>query len=112
MTSLQIKPKIYLLIGAIVLLLVATIWFSLFTISRLKSNLEIQVHTTTVILTLKENLTTLLNAETSERGFIITADTNYLQPCTTALQNITGNTKQLRTLTIDNPLQQKNLDTL
>src|SRR6185312_3772419 len=112
MTSAKIKASIYLLIGVISLFLIATVFFSLFTITRLKSNLAIQVHSTTVILTLNDNLISLINAETGERGFLVTSDTNYLEPYNLALQNIASNMKQLRTLTIDNPVQQQNIDTL
>ncbi|HTB30618.1 MAG TPA: CHASE3 domain-containing protein [Bacteroidia bacterium] len=112
MTSAKLKASIYLLIGVISLFLIAAVFFSLFSIGRLKSNLAIQVHTTTVMLTLNDNLISLLNAETGERGFIITGDTNYLEPYKMALQNIAGNIKQLRTLTIDNPVQRQNVDTL
>ncbi len=112
MTTSKTKTSIALLSGIIVLILVTTMFFSLRTISSLKSNLDIQVHTTTVITLLKDNLTFLLDAETGERGFVITADTNYLDPYKLALQNIDSNTKQLRILTNDNPVQQKNIDTL
>src|SRR5207237_3213507 len=79
-TPPKTKAFISLIIGVIMLLLLATLFFSLFTINRIKSNLTIQVHTSTVILALKDNLTYLLNAETGERGFIITSDTNFLEP--------------------------------
>jgi signal transduction histidine kinase/CHASE3 domain sensor protein len=108
----NIKRSIYLLVGVILALLIATMMFSLFAIHRLKNNLAIQVHATTVRLTLNDNLISLLNAETGERGFIITGDTNFLAPYKLALQNITSNTKTLRTLTSDNLVQQQNLDTL
>jgi signal transduction histidine kinase len=110
--ALKIKTTISLIIGIILLLLISTLLFSLYTVNKVKSNLKIQVHTRTVIITLKDNLTFMLDAETGERGFIITSDTNYLQPYTVALQNIRSNTAQLRSLTIDNPVQQRNLDTL
>jgi len=110
--ALKIKTTISLIIGIILLLLISTLLFSLYTVNKVKSNLKIQVHTRTVIITLKDNLTFMLDAETGERGFIITSDTNYLQPYTVALQNIRSNTAQLRSLTIDNPIQQRNLDTL
>jgi len=109
---MKIKKSILLPIGVILLLLIATMLFSLFTINRLKSNLSWQIHTTTVTLKLKQNLTYLLNAETGERGFVLTLDTTYLEPYLLAVHNLDGNTKQLRTLTADNPVQQKNLDTL
>jgi len=86
--------------------------FSLYTVSRLRSNLDIQVHTTTVITELKDNLINLLDAETGERGFVVTGDSNYLEPYNRALLNIEGSTKQLHLLIEDNPTQQKNLDTL
>ncbi len=112
MASVKIKTQIYFLIRTIILLLMGAMVFSMFTINRLKNNLQIQVHTTAVILGLKDNLTTLLNAETVERGFIITSDTNYLELYHLALQNVNTNLKQRRTLTKDNPVQQKNIDTL
>jgi signal transduction histidine kinase len=112
MTSARIKASIYLLVGIISLFLISTIYFSLYSINRLKSNLAIQMHTTQVMLTINDNFISLLNAETGERGFIVTADTNYLEPYNLALQDIAGNTKRLRTLTMDNPVQQQNIDTL
>ncbi len=112
MNPLKIKVQIYLLIGVILVLLITTTFFSFFTVNRLKSNLDIQVHTTTVMLAVDSNLIFLINAETGERGFIITADTNYLEPYKVAIQNISVNTPHLRALTIDNPVQQRNVDTL
>ena len=112
MISSKIKTTISFIIGIIILLLVSTLLFSLFTVRQIRDNLEIQVHTRTVILELKDNLTFLLDAETNERGYIITSDTNYLEPYNRALQNINTSTAKLRTLTTDNRVQQKNLDTL
>jgi PAS domain S-box-containing protein len=112
MISLKIKSSIYWLLSIILLLLIGTMLFSMFSINRLKNNLAIQVHTTTVILALNDNLISLLNAETGERGFIITSDSSYLEPYNKARQNISGNISRLRTLTADNPVQQKKLDTL
>src|ERR1700722_4572453 len=108
----RVKTSIYILIGVILILLIATMLFSVITIQRLKSNLALQVHTTTVLITLEENIITLLNAETGERGFVVTNDTNFLEPYNMASKNIGANTKQIRTLTMDNPVQQRNMDTL
>lgn len=110
--ALKIKTTVSLIIGIILLLLISTLLFSLFTVNKIRSNLKIQVHTTTVMLTLKDNLTFLLDAETGERGFIITSNISYLQPYNEAIQNISSNIAQLHSLISDNPVQQKNLDTL
>jgi len=112
MSASKTQTSIALLSGVIVLLLIVTTVFSLFTVNRLRSNLDIQVHTSSVITDLKDNLIFLVDAETGERGFIITADTNYLEPYNLALQNIQRSMKQLRTLTKDDPMQQKSVDTL
>ena len=109
---LKIKPTIYVAVGLILLLLVSTLLFSVSVMSGLKDNLAIQVHTRTVIITLKNNLTDLLNAETGERGFIITSDTNYLQPYSMSLENIHLEVVQLKSLTEDNPIQRHNLNEL
>ncbi len=74
--------------------------------------MKIQVHTRTVILALKDNITFLLDAETAEHGFIITADTSYLRQYSMARHNINANIKQLRLLVNDNPNQIQKLDTL
>jgi len=108
----KIKTSISLIIGIILLLLISTLIFSLYTINKLKSNLKIQVHTQTVIQALKDNLIFLVDAETGERGFLITSDSSYLQPYNSALQNINSNTAQLQLLISDNPVQRRNIDSL
>jgi CHASE3 domain sensor protein len=79
---------------------------------RLQKNSEIQVHTKTVIFTLKDHLNFLLVAETMERGFVINADKSCLKPYNLTLHKISINTNKLRKLFSDNPNQQQNLDTL
>src|SRR6185436_4321958 len=108
----KIKTSISLIIGIILILLISTLIFSLYTINKLRSNLKIQVHTQTVIQALKDNLIFLVDAETGERGFLITSDSNYLQPYNLALQNINSNTARLRSLISDNPDQRRNIDSL
>ena len=112
MIFLKIKSLIYWLSGIILLLLIGTMLFSVNSIGRLKNNLATQVHSTSVMLALNDNLISLLNAETGERGYIITGDTSFLEPYYKGRQNIAGNINRLRTLTIDNPDQQKKLDTI
>src|ERR1700722_14052830 len=49
MISLKIKSSIYWLIGLILLLLIGTMFYSVYSMSRLKDNLATQVHSTTVL---------------------------------------------------------------
>ena len=63
-----------------------------------------------------ENLATLLqglvDAETGQRGYMITGDEAYLEPYHVALGVIDQDVKELRDLTKDNPNQQRRLEAL
>lgn len=93
-------------------MLLSTLWFSLYSIRNLQETLDLQVHTRTVIITLKDNLTALLNAETGERGYVITGEDRYLEPYTASKENIAYTIQQLRFLTKNSSDQQLNMDTL
>jgi CHASE3 domain sensor protein len=54
----------------------------------------------------------MANAETGQRGFILTGEEPYLQPYTEALVQVKENEKHIRELTADNAVQQRNLDRL
>ena len=54
----------------------------------------------------------LVDAETGERGFIITGDPRYLEPYRGAAADVGKNIQSVRRLTLDNPRQQARLDTL
>jgi signal transduction histidine kinase len=57
-------------------------------------------------------LADLLDAETGQRGYILTGDPSYLVPYTDSLSRINRDVKELRELTADNPVQQHSLDRL
>jgi signal transduction histidine kinase len=112
MTSARIRRSIYIIFGVLLVLLISSVLFSAFTIDRVEENMDIQVHTRTVIIALKDNLTLLLKAETEERGFIITGDSSYLKSHFTEIEKINATTSQIKRLVADNPDQLKNIDTL
>jgi signal transduction histidine kinase len=69
-------------------------------------------HTHQVIETNSELLARLVDAETGERGYIITGDTTYLDPYSGAEEDANSYVADLRRLTVDNPAQQARVDTL
>ncbi len=69
-------------------------------------------HTHEVIATLTRVLSTMQDAETGQRGFIITADESYLAPYTAALAAIDTHLKHLAELVSDNARQATRADTL
>jgi methyl-accepting chemotaxis protein len=69
-------------------------------------------HTHQVRLELADLLSELKDAETGQRGFLITADDSYLVPYQSALGSIKSTLDDLRKLTVDNPDQQRRLAAL
>jgi methyl-accepting chemotaxis protein len=69
-------------------------------------------HTHEVLNSLNKLLTTLLTAETEQRGFLITGNDSYLKSWEQAQDDIERNFQKVRTLTRRNELQQERLDAL
>jgi len=70
------------------------------------------VHGNNVIDQVNEIMLALKDAETGQRGFIITGEDRYLEPYREALKIIEEHIKDVRGLTKDNPNQQKRLDSI
>ena len=66
-------------------------------------------HTRDIISHNQRLLSDLKDAESAERGYIITGDENYLQPYKVAADDIQPTLNELRQLTVDNPAQQQRL---
>ena len=69
-------------------------------------------HTYTVIDKTDSLLVTMVNAETGQRGYIITGNSTYLEPYNLAIADIDGQINEIKQLTSDNPIQQSNIDKL
>jgi signal transduction histidine kinase len=69
-------------------------------------------HTHVVLEKLDAVQGNLTDAESGERGYIITEQEAYLAPYNDACNHVHDNLQDLRVLTSDNPVQQKNLDAL
>jgi signal transduction histidine kinase len=67
-------------------------------------------HTLLVLEKIDATETDLLNAETGERGYILTGEESFLEPYNDALRHINEDVKAVRELTADNPTQQRALD--
>ncbi len=97
-------------IAALILFVVA-----FFTIKNSRKAIESDKwveHTQKVEYQLQQILVSTVDAETGVRGYVIVGNNNYLEPFEKALKNMPSFIDSLRTLTSDNPTQQKNLDTL
>lgn len=79
---------------------------------RLIENDKLVSHTHQVRRDLSELLSELKDAETGQRGFVITGDELFLGPYESALDQIKTSFEHVRTLTADNPDQQRRLEKL
>ena len=69
-------------------------------------------HTHEVIGGLERMVSRLKDAETGQRGFVITGDDRDLEPFNVEIAGVQLELKNIRALTLDNPVQQKKLDTI
>jgi CheY-like chemotaxis protein/CHASE3 domain sensor protein len=67
-------------------------------------------HTETVLEKLEYTLSLFKDIETGQRGFLLTGDPHFLEPYDQAKGRLFSVQNQLRNLTIDNPHEQKRLD--
>jgi methyl-accepting chemotaxis protein len=79
-------------------------------ISKLTSTSEWVTHTHEVLEHIAGVLNLLKDAETGQRGYLITGDEAFLDPYHSGSSGVLDVVKELRKLTADNPKQQKRID--
>jgi methyl-accepting chemotaxis protein len=80
--------------------------------AELNASAELVAHTHLVKESLAGLLSLVKDAETGQRGFVLTGNESYLEPYTAALPAINGDIGKLRELTADNPAQQTRIASL
>jgi methyl-accepting chemotaxis protein len=79
-------------------------------ITSLTNANQLITHTYKVLEDVAEVFSLLKDAETGQRGYIITADEAFLEPYQTGVAGVRAVIKDLRQLTFDNAHQQKRID--
>jgi methyl-accepting chemotaxis protein len=67
-------------------------------------------HTNKVMEQITAYVSNMKDAETGQRGYLLTGDQAYLEPHTAAVEGAPKILNALRTLTVDNPNQQRRID--
>lgn len=111
------KPRIksnllpvLLLIAAIIVFLNALWAFQ--AVRTLATNAYWLAHSWQVVHQVERVLGSAVNAETGERGYLISGMDSYLEPYTTARQELPAELAHLQSLTSDNPAQQARVQEL
>lgn len=87
-----------------VLLIVGAVSYDCTT--KLNSSADWVRHTHQVLTDLDELMSEMKDAETGQRGYVITGESRYLEPYNTARDTVDQKLKHVRDLTSDNPIQQ------
>ena len=101
-----LEPVILIgLLGALLFFIVSGT-IALVDLQTLRKDNERLVHSGEVIVTLGELLSSAQDAETGQRGFLLTNNETYLEPYNRAMTSVPLRLNELTQLTRDNPTQQ------
>ena len=111
-SSRVLTPGLLARFVAIVVVLIATLFVGLANLRSVYETSATIAHTNAVNAGLERLLATLVDAETGERGFVITGHTAYLEPYNRARTTLSSEFAHLRAFTADDLDQQQDLDRL
>ncbi|HYE45139.1 MAG TPA: CHASE3 domain-containing protein [Caulobacter sp.] len=92
-------------VALIVVLAALTGWMAFSHVTALRESRELERHTFEVLDTSRGVFSLIQDAETGQRGYILTRDETYLEPYRNAVAALPGQTSKLRTLIADDPRQ-------
>ena len=99
-------------IGLALALLIANTVVSYRNTQKIVENERWVSHTHQVLTELESTLSTLKDAETGQRGYLLTGEERYLEPYKSALAHVNERLTSLQQLTADNDAQQQKLGSL
>lgn len=100
------------LIIGIAVIVAALVSFTQRSTERSKAAAALELHSVQVMLETQRLLSTLQDVETGERGFLLTGNETFLEPYNRGRAETPARYAALQNLTVDSPLQQRNLGAL
>lgn len=107
--SLGLDPAVAISLAGAVLFFIASGAVSFYNVETLRSNNERVVHSHEVIVGLGELLSNIQDAETGQRGFLLTNSERYLEPYNAAVSAIPARIESIAGLIGDNASQEQRL---
>ncbi|TLU96742.1 response regulator [Dyadobacter sediminis] len=108
-TSNSIIQQLRIVFSFSVLLLFFSLLASYYSTQKLINNSRLVNHTNEVLIEAESIISHMKDAETGQRGFLITSDPAFLDPYKGAYEKTTDSYNNLQELTSENPVQLKNL---
>ncbi|KTG20326.1 hypothetical protein AUR67_11635 [Pseudoalteromonas sp. XI10] len=106
---MSLRAKFILLLSSIFLVVVANTFIIYVLDKQGQAKLEAVIHTHDVLDESEKLYNQLTNAETGQRGYLLTQDLNYLEPYYTALEQVKQHLLTINKLTLNYPEQQDTL---
>src|SRR5580698_7857319 len=104
-------PVIWLGLAVAIIFFMGTGAVAYFNFQTLKADSALVVHSGDTLTALEDVLSTVKDAETGQRGYLLTGNERYLQPYSAAAQEMGARLDAIQRLTADNPAQQERLAT-
>ncbi len=104
--------KTFLWFALAILLLMADVILVYRSFTQFDSQKNLVTHTYQVINLMEDVVSGLKDVQSSQRGYVITGQLDYLTPYSVAVPKVTDNLQKLQILVNDNPAQEKNLSLL
>jgi methyl-accepting chemotaxis protein len=108
--TIQARLALGFALGPIILAIVGWIVYS--NTVTLTESMSLRQHSYHVLQKAEQVSKLLVDAETGQRGYLLTGEDRYLEPYNNAIQTMDPVIAELTQLTADNPRQQARLDTL
>ena len=112
MTKYIVTRANFLMFGVLVAILLLVIGMTWDRFNAARSAREWSQHSYEVLDTIKDLNLTVGDAETGQRGFLLTGQDDYLAPYSSALERVGFLQGELQRLTADNPIEQQRLRAL
>ncbi|MEZ7187191.1 diguanylate cyclase [Pseudoalteromonas sp. DY56-GL22] len=106
---MSLRIKFIFLLSTIFLVVVANTLFIYVLDKQGQAKLEAVIHTHDVLDESEKLYNQITNAETGQRGYLLTQDLNYLEPYYAALEQVKQHFLAINRLTLSNPEQQNTL---
>jgi CHASE3 domain sensor protein/HAMP domain-containing protein len=110
--KLSLKTNLRLGLGLSLILLILSSLASYISINNLIKNADLVAHSNNVINGLDNSISSLKDAETGQRGYLLTGNKVFLEPYIGAKERVNALYNQIKTETRDNAYQQRKIDTL
>ena len=112
MNNSSLRIKLMAAFGVALVLIAGAGVFSWSSTANLVDNTRMMDHTHEVLEALERVVSQLDDAETAQRGFVITGEPRYLEPYHTGVVGVELAVPDVRRLTSDDPSQQRRLDVI